>query len=148
MSSTNIPEQIKLKLWVTAGGRCEYPGCNTLLYRDDVTLANLNRAYIAHIIADSPNGPRGDKILSKKLAKEFSNLMLLCDTHHKLIDKEDTVGHPVTLLEKYKSQHEERIEHLTGMDHKRKTYIVTYAANIGLRRGKKTWDLKTLFLIL
>jgi hypothetical protein len=106
------------------------------VYRDDVTLAEMNRSYIAHIIADSPGGPRGDKELSPKLAKEFSNLMLLCDTHHRLIDREDVSGHPVELLQGFKRDHEERIEHVTGLDSKRKTYVVTYAANIGRRKGQ------------
>lgn len=135
MSSSSIPDKVKLKLWVAAGGRCQYPGCNIALYRDDVTLAEMNRSYIAHIVADSPGGPRGDKELSPKLAKEFSNLMLLCDTHHRLIDREDVAGHPVEHLERFKKDHEERIDHVTGLDSKRKTYIVTYAANIGTRKG-------------
>ena len=40
----------------------------------------------AHIIADEPGGPRGHPVLSKQLAKELSNLMLLCLDHHRLID--------------------------------------------------------------
>ena len=103
MSSTAIPDQVKLKLWIASGGRCQYPGCNVTLYRDDVTLAKMNRSYVAHIVADSPGGPRGDEILSPKLAKEFSNLMLLCDTHHRLIDREDVAGHPVELLQELKT---------------------------------------------
>jgi hypothetical protein len=136
MSSTSIPDQVKVKLWVAAGGRCQYPGCNIALYRDDVTLAEMNRSYIAHIIADAPGGPRGDKELSLRLAKEFSNLMLLCDTHHRLIDRDDVAGHPVELLQEFKRDHEERIEHVTGLDSKRKTYVITYAANIGRRKGQ------------
>lgn len=135
MSVSYVPDLVKLKLWVKAGGRCEYPGCNVILYRDNVTYAELNRSYIAHIIADSPEGPRGDKDLSKELAKEFSNLMLLCDTHHRLIDKEDVQGHPVDLLRRYKMEHEERIELLTGIHTNKKTYIVMYGANIGKRDG-------------
>lgn len=138
MSSTSIPSKTRLRLWVAAGGRCEYPGCNQRLFRDDLTLAAMNTAYIAHIVADSPNGPRGDKILSEKLAKEFSNLMLLCDVHHRLIDKEDVDGHPVELLTAFKAQHEDRIDRLTGIDPDRKSYIVTYAANIDIREGKIT----------
>lgn len=136
MSSTSIPDQVKVKLWIAAGGRCQYPGCNIALYRDDVTLAEMNRSYIAHIVADSPGGPRGDEVLSPKLAKEFSNLMLLCDTHHRLIDREDVAGHLVELLQRFKKDHEERIEHVTGLDSKRKTYVITYAANIGRRKGQ------------
>jgi hypothetical protein len=136
MSSTSIPDRAKLRLWIAAGGRCEYLGCNQRLFRDDLTLAKMNRAYIAHIVADSPNGPRGDQVLSAKLAKELSNLMLLCDTHHRLIDEEDVVGHPVELLTAFKKQHEDRIDRLTGIDIERKSYIVTYAVNIGTRKGE------------
>ncbi len=136
MSSTSIPINVKVKLWVAAGGRCQYPGCNTALYCDDVTLAEMNRSYVAHIVADSPDGPRGDEVLSPKLTKDFSNLMLLCDTHHRLIDREDLAGHPVELLQHFKKDHEARIEHVTGLDSKRKTYVITYAANIGRRKGR------------
>lgn len=135
MSKTSIPEKTRLRLWIAAGGRCEYLGCNTRLFRDDVTLAKINRSYIAHIVADSPDGPRGDGVLSPKLSKELSNLMLLCDAHHRLIDIEDVEGHPVDLLTAYKSQHENRIDRLTDIDSDRKSYIVTYAANIGARKG-------------
>lgn len=135
MSSTSIPDQVKVKLWVAAGGRCQYPGCNITLYRDDVTLAEMNRSYIAHIVADSPGGPRGDPVLSPKLAKEFSNLMLLCDTHHRLIDREDVAGHPVELLQQFKKAHEQRVEHVTGLDGSRKSYVITYSTNIGRHKG-------------
>ncbi len=135
MSSTSIPDKTKHRLWIRAGGRCEYLGCNTRLFRDDLTLAEMNRSYIAHIVADSPGGPRGDEVLSPRLAKELSNLMLLCDTHHRLIDVEDVEGHPMDLLRTFKSQHEDRIDRVTDIDTDRKSYIVTYAANIGARKG-------------
>src|SRR5713101_6271878 len=133
MSRTKIPPKIVLQLWVRAGGRCEFPGCNEVLWRDGLTFAEINNAYVAHIIADSPDGPRGDPQLSPKLVKDFSNLMLLCPTHHKLID-----DHPdtylVTLLQEYKRMHEERIEHLTGLDESLKTYLLFFKDNIGERR--------------
>ena len=136
MSSTSIPDNVKVKLWVAAGGRCQYPGCNITLYRDDVTLADMNRSYIAHIVADSPGGPRGDAVLSPQLAKEFSNLMLLCDTHHRLIDREDLAGHSVERLKQFKKAHEERVELVTGLDSSRKSYVLTYSTNIGRRKGQ------------
>jgi len=61
---------------------------------------------------------------------------LLCDTHHRLIDHEDVAGHPVELLKQFKKDHEERIAHVTGLDNTRKTYIITYSANIGMRKGQ------------
>ena len=47
-------------LWAISGGRCEYEGCNTPLYMDILTKKKYNKAYIAHIVADSLDGPRGD----------------------------------------------------------------------------------------
>lgn len=131
MSVSYIPEQVKVRLWGKAGGRCEYRGCNKPLWLDSLTQAEFNTSYIAHIIADQPSGPRGDAKLSKALKKDLSNLMLMCDTHHRLIDHGDVVGHPVALLEGMKAEHETRIELLTGISIERQSHVVLYGANIG-----------------
>lgn len=125
-----IPEKTKCLLWAQAGGRCEYEGCNKILYRDLLTQTPENNAYIAHIIAESPNGPRGDKVLSKQLAKDISNIMLMCDTHHRLIDKEQVDEHPVERLRQMKAKHEQRIERQTSLSEEKRSLIVTYGANI------------------
>lgn len=131
MSKTQIPDKIKTQLWTLSAGRCEYRGCNEALWKDNLTMAKMNKAYIAHIVADSPDGPRGDKIRSSQLAKKFSNLMLMCDAHHRLIDKDDVEGHPENLLVEMKKEHEKRIELLTSLTSSKKTHIVLYGANIG-----------------
>jgi len=125
-----IPEKTKCLLWAQAGGRCEYEGCNKILYRDLLTQTPENNAYIAHIIAASPNGPRGDKVLSKQLAKDISNIMLMCATHHRLIDKEQVDEHPVERLRQMKAKHEQRIERQTSLSEEKRSLIVTYGANI------------------
>ena len=89
MSKTKISSMNQNLLWAISGGRCEYDGCNEVLYTDILTKKRYNTAYIAHIVADSPDGPRGDTERSSLLANNISNLMLLCDRHHRLIDKED-----------------------------------------------------------
>ena len=131
MSHRSVSDKTKLRLWVIAGGRCQYPGCNKPLWRDELTMANMNCAYVAHIIADSPDGPRGDPILSPQLAGELSNLMLICDAHHRLIDHEGLEDHPVDLLQRMKQQHEQRIETVSGIDKDRKSHILLYGANVG-----------------
>lgn len=98
MSVSYIPEKTKILLWGKSAGRCQYRGCNTSLYRDDLTQAEFNQCYIAHIVADSPNGPRGHVTRSKELKQSLSNLMLLCDTHHRLIDKVEVENHPEDVL--------------------------------------------------
>ena len=48
-----------------AAGMCEFEGCNKRLFYDGVTLSKFNNAYVAHIVASSANGPRGDAVLRK-----------------------------------------------------------------------------------
>ncbi|HGH1673842.1 TPA: SAVED domain-containing protein [Bacillus cereus] len=131
MSVSSIPGDVRYRLWGKAAGRCQYRGCNTPLWIDGLTKAEFNSAYLAHIIADKPDGPRGDVKLSPLLNKEISNIMLLCDVHHRLIDKKDVKGHSVKLLKEMKKEHEERIELITEMDMDRRTHVVLFGTNIG-----------------
>jgi len=131
MSATTIPEKTKKLLLIKSGGRCQYKGCNISLYQDLLTKRDFNAAYFAHIVADSVGGPRGDKIKSPLLAKELSNIMLLCDSHHRLIDKIEVQKHSETLLLEMKKVHEERIERITAINPNSQSHIVTYKANVG-----------------
>jgi len=139
MSVSNIPEKIKIRLWGKAAGRCQYDGCNKPLWLDSLTKAEFNTAYIAHIIADSPDGPRGSEKLSKKLSKDISNLMLMCDEHHRLIDKEDVEGHSVEILHRMKRKHEERIQLQTSIMEEKQSHILLYCANIGQHSAQVDW---------
>lgn len=147
MSKTKIPEKVKLNLWVKAGGRCEYEGCNKPLWEDSLTLSKMNAAYIAHIIADSPDGPRGHETQSEILAKEFSNLMLMCDIHHRMIDKEDVGGHPVERLREMKKRHEKRIDMVTSITENMKSHVLLYGANIGQHTTPLNWDETTIAML-
>jgi SMODS-associated and fused to various effectors sensor domain len=131
MSVSYIPDKTKILLWGKAAGRCEYDGCNKPLYQDPLTKCEFNQSYIAHIVADKPKGPRGDEIDSPLLQCELSNLMLLCDTHHRLVDKENVLGHDRERLEKMKANHEERIEILTSIQVENRSHVILYGANIG-----------------
>lgn len=140
MSVSYIPEKIKIRLWGKAAGRCQYEGCNKSLWLDSLTKAEFNTAYIAHIISDKPDGPRGDYILSEKLKDDISNLMLMCDEHHRLIDREDVEGHPVERLQYMKLKHEKRIELLTSITEDKRSHVLLYGANIGKHRAPLSWN--------
>ena len=131
MSITTISEKNKFMLWGKAAARCQYQGCNQKLYLDPLTKSEFNQAYIAHIVADKPDGPRGDAVLSPKLQNELSNLMLLCDRHHRLVDKVDIIGHPSSRLQAMKKAHEDRILLAADILPNRQTQIILYGANIG-----------------
>ncbi len=134
-SRPNIPEDVKLKLWVLSGGRCEFPGCNKLLWRDGLTLKEDNYSHKAHIIAQSIHGPRGEVKLSAKMAADFSNLMLLCFDHSQLIDGKNKADYPPELLRSYKEQHEARIKLQTSVQDGLATTVFRFIVNIGDRRA-------------
>lgn len=120
-----------MMLWGKAAGRCQYEGCNELLNLDLVTKNSMNASYIAHIYGDQPLGPRYHEEHSVKLAKDQSNLMLLCDRHHRLIDREEEASHTPERLFAMKQIHEERIQLLTGIAPEMQSHVILYGANIG-----------------
>lgn len=129
MSFSSLSEADKRILWGKAAGRCEY--CNELLYKDNHTGEEFNFAYHAHIIGDSENGPRGDECLSGELGSNISNIMLLCDTHHRLIDKAKPKDYPPELLHEMKRDHEERIRKQTEITVDKKSHMIIYEAKVG-----------------
>lgn len=98
-------------LCANAAGRCEFEGCNEYVFSDSITLSTFNKSNIAHIVASSPNGPRGDAIRSYELSDKLENLMLMCPAHHKLID-DNKDDYPESLLFDMKKRHEERVREL------------------------------------
>lgn len=140
MSVSYIPEKVKVRLWGKAAGRCQYDGCNEPLWLDNLTNVEFNSAYIAHVIADRPNGPRGDKVLSEELKASICNLMLMCDKHHRLIDREKVAEHPVERLLEMKRKHESRIEMLTSITEDKQSHVLLYGANIGKHSAPLNWE--------
>ncbi|HKO78152.1 MAG TPA: HNH endonuclease [Flavobacterium sp.] len=147
MSVTSITDKNKYLLWVKSGGRCQYRGCNCSLTQDILTKRNFNQSYIAHIVADVPGGPRGDAVRSPLLKDDITNLMLLCDTHHRLIDRADVAGNPEALLLAMKKEHEDRIESVTAIAPNMQSHILTYKANVGAFTPEMSYQTVSQFLI-
>lgn len=90
------------RLFAVSGNQCAYPRCDIPL----VELSGTVTGQIAHIKADSENGPRYDVTQTDEERHGFDNLILLCGRHHTIIDTE-IEQHPVTLLQKFKKEHEQ-----------------------------------------
>ena len=130
MSKTNIPIAVRRDLWFAAHGRCEFAGCNKRLDVHGITMEKCDISNFAHIIGDSPDGPRGAE-RSSELAKDPNNLILLCPECHKLIDHEGVEKYTVELLKAMKKEHEERIWRVTGIQPEMKSLVVAYGPKIG-----------------
>ena len=81
-----------------AHGRCMFDGCGADLTVDPVTGKPGNFATLAHNVATSEGGARGVLYLSGRLSDEASNILLLCETHHRLVDTVAKADYPANEL--------------------------------------------------
>lgn len=134
----HIKKPVERELWARAGGRCQFSGCNILLYKSAITSENVNLAEKAHIYSFSKMGPRGwgpFKVNPSGL-NEIENLMLICHGCHKKIDQDKKgVRYSGELLLKWKNEHEQRIEIVTGIKPDKKSHVLLFGANIGSEKS-------------
>ena len=112
-----------MKLILASGGRCQFEGCNKRLYCDDLTWEEFNGSNVAHIIASSPDGPRGNEN-SATMSDKLENLMLLCPTHHKEIDSVEEKFGEDYLKEMKKRQEQNVQELLEGMNYSETEIVI------------------------
>lgn len=131
----SITRRVEWVLWARAAGRCQFKGCNRILYRSPVTMEDVNIAEKAHIYFFSESGPRGWgplMVLNKSSSNNISNLLLVCHDCHKTIDQDkEGIRYSAELLQTWKAEHEERVKRVTGINQDRKSHVVLYGANIG-----------------
>lgn len=73
--------------------------------RDEITGAAGNFSYLAHNVAASEQGPRGVLFLSGEKADDPENVLLLCDKHHRLVDKIATPDYPAHRLSQMRANY-------------------------------------------
>ena len=103
MINRNYRQKDLKLLWAKSGGICAFDECkqDVILHKTNDIIGN-----ISHIIAHSENGPRGDVNYSEELLNSYENLILLCPTHHSIVDT-DYTNYSVDRLKDMKSKHEE-----------------------------------------
>jgi hypothetical protein len=129
---------VQRELWGRAAGRCQFNGCNRLVYKSPVTQEPVNLAEMAHIYSFSPQGPRGHGPLNRTpaLLNELGNLLLVCHDCHKKLDRHKDGGrYAPDLVRQWKLEHERRIALVTGVAPRKKSTVVLYGANIGDERS-------------
>lgn len=98
-------EGIKAALLSLCRGSCYWPDCGVPVVRFEGTIpvSNLD---IAHIRAAKPGGARYDESMTDEEIDDFSNLILLCRTHHQIVDKLRKDDYSVETLLQWKSERE------------------------------------------
>lgn len=92
-------------LWARSGGLWAFPDCDhELISRTSEDIIG----HVCHIVAQSAAGPRSNpNILQNEIDLE-SNLILLCPTHHRIVDADETT-YTVEKLTEIKAAHEQYI---------------------------------------
>ena len=116
----------RLILWSRAGHRCSLSECRTNLLwgadSDDPTLIGE----CCHIVGESRVGPRGNHEMSPDDRDRYSNLILLCRNHHKVVDA-DVAGYTTAKLRDIKKAHESWVDSALAPDLERLKDDLAYA---------------------
>lgn len=121
-----ISERTRKMLWTRAHNRCAFPGCQQMLTVDidnvvsgssDVVVVGME----AHIRARSVGGPRYDASYAD--VNGYDNLVLLCPTHHTMIDANHGAGYAVNDLVRMKVSHEKNQERRDRLQSVLRSYL-------------------------
>ena len=95
---------------------CSNPDCraNTTGPSASDTQKVVNVGVAAHITAAAPGGPRYDEQLIPAERESASNGIWLCQTCSALIDRNNGIDYPVTILQKWKADSEAEAERKIG----------------------------------
>ncbi len=93
--------EVTRRLYLASGNRCAFPQCEEALMRSDAILVGE----IAHIEGALPDSKRFNDAMSNEQRRHYDNLLLMCGTHHTVIDNDDTTW-TVGRLRELKRTHE------------------------------------------
>ena len=144
----NISNPIQNLLWGKAAGFCQFKGCPNSILQHHVTHKTVNLAEKAHIYAFSEGGERHNDQLDGEELNGLDNLLLLCGSCHTQIDVNGgAVDFPVEVLQKWKRDHEARVERLMKIDPGNSAEIVLYKADIAKGPTLINYDLAAAALM-
>jgi hypothetical protein len=94
------------KLWARSGNMCSFPKCQVELTQEE--RANRVIGEEEHIKGEKPTAPRYDPNQTQEERESYENRILLCPTHHTLVDSNEKTW-TVSQLRKMKIDHEKQI---------------------------------------
>lgn len=128
-----ITETTSKLLWGRAAGMCSNPTCKTDLTFILENGAGFNVGEMAHVIASKPSGPRG---VEAGGSDSYENLLLLCPTCHRMIDKAPAGEYPTELLHEWKFAHEQTIRSDgSALQFQTSSELKTYIGRLLLENG-------------
>lgn len=115
-------------LWTRALNVCAFPTCTQLLTVDAVN-ATTGEGFVtivgeqAHIRSRRVGGPRYDPKYDASLLDSYENLILLCPTHHTMIDSNAGDGYTAEALVAMRAKHERRQQRRERLEKAIRAYV-------------------------
>ena len=114
----NYPRNTQRVLDIQSLNQCAYPKCtNTLVEPSAGESGPVVTGEICHIHALNPGGPRWKEGLSPAELNSPENLIMLCPTHHAVVDGQPEF-YTAEILQQWKRDHETKVksQHPAGLD--------------------------------
>ena len=133
-------------LWARSGNICAFPGCTQQLVQAAVDAGeHFVVGEEAHIVAQSPDGPRG---IPDSEADDITNRILLCPTHHRVVDAQPA-AYPAEVLRAFKDAHEMRIRGLLSANDRMDAYQLSqYRFVCGSLRTVNAWRFESAAVVV
>ena len=105
-----VSTRTKMIVWGRSAARCAHPDCRKPLVEiNETRTVDTVLGEIAHIVSQSPDGPRGRETVPGGELDQLPNLLLLCQDHHTLIDRHPD-RFPVAKLLQWRTDHERWVD--------------------------------------
>lgn len=126
----SISVKTRKLLWGKAASRCSFPECKKELIMDETETDDPSiMGEECHIVARENGGPRGNTSLSKEKRDLYSNLVLMCNNHHKVIDDQEK-AYTIEVLNDIKKTHEDWVKKSLKIDEFREKDELIYSSYI------------------
>jgi len=107
----DISRSTQLMVGILSAWRCQM--CGDDLRKSSIPGNQANYGYLAHIVASSNDGPRGNDLLPSGVdVNDTENLMHLCDKCHRLIDRVAPNDYPADKLRRIREDRIKEVEYL------------------------------------
>lgn len=104
------PSRTLKVLFALSGNQCAHPNCTNRLVEPATGESDAAViAHICHIYALSDAGPRGKPGLLESELNSPGNLLLLCQNHHAVVDRQFET-YPADMLKEWKEKHEAEMQ--------------------------------------
>lgn len=123
-----ISAQTRKVLWTRGRDMCAFPGCRQALTVSQVNASTGKNSTTvvgeeAHVRSARPGGPRHDPDYPRDKHDSYENLILLCSTHHTMIDANNGNGYDADALIKMRQDHERQQERKEQIEKTVRAYI-------------------------